>query len=86
MGGDEFLYLLTGIKNEKHISIIAEKIIKKIQEPCNISTNGLNTNLSIKASIDISIYPKDGTSADWLIRSADQAMYRAKQDKSGYAF
>lgn len=85
-GGDEFLYLLTGIKNEKHIATIAEKIIKKLQEPCNIITNGLNTNLSVNVSIGISIYPKDGTTADWLIKSADQAMYRAKQNKSGYAF
>ena len=85
-GGDEFLYLAMDIKNEANISFIAEKIIKEIQAPFNVSVRDVDTCLSIKASIGISIFPKHGTDADTLITSADQAMYRAKQNKSGYAF
>ena len=85
-GGDEFLYLAVDIKNEANISFIAEKIIKEIQAPFNVSVRDVDTCLSIKASIGISIFPKHGTDADTLIASADRAMYRAKQNKSGYAF
>jgi diguanylate cyclase (GGDEF)-like protein len=81
-GGDEFLYLLMEIRNEQDITLVAEKIIKTIQSPCDISVR----DLIIKPSIGISIFPKDGITADTLIKSADQAMYRAKRDKSGYAF
>jgi diguanylate cyclase (GGDEF)-like protein len=85
-GGDEFLYLLTQIRDEKHIASIAEKIITAIQAPCDISVRGLNLRLSIKTSVGISVFPKDGATADALIKSADLAMYRAKQSKSGYSF
>jgi diguanylate cyclase (GGDEF)-like protein len=85
-GGDEFLYLLTQIHDEKDIAMIAEKIIKTIQVPCNVSVRDLNINPSIGASIGISIFPKNGTTADTLVNSADEAMYRAKQNKSGYSF
>ncbi len=85
-GGDEFLYLLTEIQDEQYIAMIAEKIITALQAPCHVSANGLNFVLSIEASIGISIYPKHGTTADALIKSADQAMYRAKQKESRYAF
>jgi diguanylate cyclase (GGDEF)-like protein len=85
-GGDEFLYLAMDIQKEANISLIAEKIIKEIQAPLNINVDDLNTSLSITASIGISIFPKHGTDADMLVKSADKAMYRAKQSKSGYSF
>jgi diguanylate cyclase len=85
-GGDEFLYLAMDVKNEANISFIAEKIIKAIQAPFNVSIRDVATSLNIKVSIGISIFPKHGTDADTLVTSADQAMYRAKQNKSGYSF
>jgi diguanylate cyclase len=81
-GGDEFLYLLMEIGNEQDVAMIAEKIIKAIQAPCGPAVG----DLVIKPSIGIAIFPKDGTTADTLVKSADKAMYRAKQDKCGYAF
>ena len=81
-GGDEFLYLLVEIQDRRAITSLAEKIIKVIQEPCDLGT----LNLVINASIGISIFPDDGESADVLIKSADRAMYQAKRTKSGYAF
>lgn len=85
-GGDEFLYLLMEIQEERDISSIAEKIIRAIQAPCDIRVGDSIIRPSIKASIGISIFPKDGTTADVLIQSADKAMYQAKRDKSGYSF
>jgi diguanylate cyclase (GGDEF)-like protein len=85
-GGDEFLYLAMDIQKEANISLIAEKIMEEIQAPLNVNVRDLNTSLSITASIGISIFPKHGTDADMLVQSADKAMYRAKQNKSGYSF
>lgn len=85
-GGDEFLYLLAGIRDQKNIAMVAEKVIKAIQAPCDIRVAGLDVSLSVRTSIGIAVFPKDGATADALIKSADQAMYRAKQGKSGYSF
>jgi len=81
-GGDEFLYLLMEMKEDQDAAIVARKVIKAVQMPCNVSAG----ELSVNTSIGISIFPKDGTTAEALIKSADAAMYRAKQSKSGSAF
>lgn len=81
-GGDEFLYLLMEAREKQHTILMVEKIIKVIQEPCDIGER----ELVINPSIGISLFPKDGDSADILIKSADKAMYQAKRTKSGYAF
>ncbi len=81
-GGDEFLYLLTEVNEVQDAAIVAKKIIKALQVPCDTSVGALK----VKTSIGISMYPSDGTTVDALIMSADLAMYRAKQSKSGYAF
>lgn len=81
-GGDEFLYLLTDMTSEQDATIIAEKIIKAIQVPCQLSIGELIVN----PSIGISIFPRDGTTAQALTKIADTAMYQAKRSKSGYAF
>jgi diguanylate cyclase (GGDEF)-like protein len=84
-GGDEFLYLAMNIANEADISLIAEKIIEEIRAPFEISVGDAAISLSINASIGIATFPKHGADADTLVSSADRAMYRAKQDKSGYS-
>ncbi|MDP3189889.1 MAG: GGDEF domain-containing protein [Rhodoferax sp.] len=81
-GGDEFLYLLMEMRQNQDAAIVAKKIIKAAQLPCDVSVG----QLTVSASIGISIFPKDGTTAEALIKCADAAMYRAKQNKSGYAF
>jgi diguanylate cyclase (GGDEF)-like protein len=85
-GGDEFLYLLTKIGDDGTIGTLADKIIQTIQAPCNVSVREVEICASIGASIGISIFPKDGATGAALIKGADEAMYRAKQSKSGYAF
>ena len=86
LGGDEFLYLLMEVPNEEDVTLIAQKLIKSIQAPCNVVKSGLSISLSVSASIGIAIFPRNGTTAAMLINSADTAMYEAKQTKSGYVF
>ncbi len=85
-GGDEFAYLLLELKNEDDASIVAEKIIRTVGEPCEVNVNNEPISRSIKLSIGIAIFPKDGESAEALLKSADKAMYRAKKNNSGYVF
>jgi diguanylate cyclase len=85
-GGDEFLCLLTSLHGRNDIAIIAAKIVKAIQSPCDVLVGDVFFNLCIQASIGIAVYPKDGDSAAALIARADEAMYRAKESKSGVPF
>ena len=85
-GGDEFLYLVTEVGNERNIVPIAEKIISSIQLPIDLTVDGVKIDASISASIGIAIFPKDGNTAQTLIKSADKAMYQAKGGTSRYSF
>jgi diguanylate cyclase (GGDEF)-like protein len=85
-GGDEFLYLLLEVKTEQDVALIAQKIIRTVGEPCEVDINNVVIRPTITSSIGISMFPRDGTTADALIKSADKAMYRAKRNRSGYTF
>lgn len=85
-GGDEFVCLLMQAKDDKHLTVIAQSIIQAIQTPCKITTGDDHVHVSIQSSIGIAMFPKDGVSAAALMKSADGAMYLAKQNSAGYAF
>lgn len=85
-GGDEFLYILANTASEHDIGLVAKKIINAVQQPCEVKLRDSSVELRVKPSIGISIYPKNGTTPEVLLDLADKAMYRAKLDKSGYAF
>jgi diguanylate cyclase len=82
LGGDEFVYLLAEFADLRDVVRVAQKIIHAIQTPCQLAVG----TLRIQASVGIAIYPKNGGSAQALIKSADHAMFKAKRSKSGYAF
>jgi diguanylate cyclase (GGDEF)-like protein len=85
-GGDEFLYLLTPLKEQKDIAMIAAKTLKAIQAPCEVRVADLLIKVCLKASIGIAVFPQNGDTAAALIKRADEAMYRAKENKTGFAF
>jgi diguanylate cyclase (GGDEF)-like protein len=85
-GGDEFLYLLTPLHEERDIAMIAAKIRKAIQAPLALRVHDVDLSPDLDASIGISVFPKDGVNAAALIKRADEAMYGAKENKSGFAF
>jgi diguanylate cyclase (GGDEF)-like protein len=85
-GGDEFLCVLTQLHEKSEIAMIAAKFLKAIQAPCDLQVGDVIVNPSIEASIGIALFPKDGANAAALVKRADEAMYGAKESKSGFAF
>lgn len=82
MGGDEFIILIPDIRKEGEAIDCAKKINSLFIKPINVK----NYELHITGSIGISFYPNDGDNADSLIKHADTAMYRVKeQGKNNYA-
>lgn len=82
-GGDEFCIVLNQLTTLEDIPDLVVKITESLQEPLNIN----DTNLYVNISVGISAYPNDGESAETLLKNADAAMYKAKQDgKSRYRF
>jgi len=83
MGGDEFTLLLSHVESHTDVAHIAEKIISVISEPTDI--NGYE--LVVGCSIGIAIYPQAGRDAENLLKNADMAMYKAKQEEgSNFCF
>ncbi len=74
LGGDEFIIILSDFKHLEDINDIALKLFDAIKQPLLISNN----EIFVTASIGVSVFPNDGTSAEILLRNADAAMYRAK--------
>jgi diguanylate cyclase (GGDEF)-like protein len=75
IGGDEFVIILSDIQSRNAAETVAKKILAEISKPFNLNRK----NYFISASIGISLYPWDGTDGETLIRTADTAMYTAKQ-------
>jgi diguanylate cyclase (GGDEF)-like protein len=76
VGGDEFIAMVCNIKNEQHILDIALRILNQFSKPFVLNTH----QVTITCSIGIAKYPEDGADVEALIKSADLAMYKAKQD------
>jgi diguanylate cyclase (GGDEF)-like protein/PAS domain S-box-containing protein len=75
-GGDEFVVLLTEIKDARDATLCAEKILAALSRPYLLDEHDLYTT----ASIGIASFPDDGASAEILTKHADLAMYRAKRE------
>ena len=76
MGGDEFMVLLDDIHSVADAERIAEKLLAAVQLPYEIG----GEIVSPCASIGLSVHPDHGEDPDALLKNADEAMYRAKQE------
>lgn len=74
LGGDEFVVSLFDIKAAADAAIVAKKMLATFATPFLIEGH----EISISASIGVSVYPDDGIDLDNLIKFSDIAMYRAK--------
>jgi diguanylate cyclase (GGDEF)-like protein/PAS domain S-box-containing protein len=79
LGGDEFTVILAELAEASDIGRIAQSIIDGLTKPFSIK----GRESFVSASIGIALYPEDATSAGDLLKNADQAMYRAKEDGRG---
>jgi len=74
VGGDEFLLLLAEASAQDACRV-GERILEALRKP--VAVDG--RELRITASIGIAVFPDDGENTDTLVKSADAAMYRAKE-------
>jgi len=74
MGGDEFMLLLPEIAGGEGAAEVAHKILEAIREPYEFDDHEIH----VTTSIGIALYPDAGKDGDTLMKSADIAMYRAK--------
>jgi diguanylate cyclase (GGDEF)-like protein len=76
LGGDEFTIILRSVGTAEGAQRVAARVIDSLQQAVNIG----GRDYFVCASIGITLFPDDGTALDELMRNADLAMYRAKQD------
>jgi diguanylate cyclase (GGDEF)-like protein/PAS domain S-box-containing protein len=82
-GGDEFTVLLEDLANSDDVPSVAQKILEALSRPFDVE----GREFVVTTSIGISLYPSDGDDSLKLLRNADTAMYRAKeQGRNKYQF
>ncbi len=79
LGGDEFVFILDDIVNVNDVATVAGKIMESLTRP--ILAGG--QELFIGTSIGIGLFPDDATEIDEVIKCADTALYRAKDEGRG---
>jgi len=83
LGGDEFTIITEDIKNSEDTKTIADKLINVMSKPVCLSFH----EISVSASIGVSVYPEDGLKANEMVKNADVAMYYSKgHGRSCYHF
>jgi diguanylate cyclase (GGDEF)-like protein len=82
-GGDEFTILLPDLVHAEDATLIAKKILELFASPFIVAGQEFRAT----ASIGISVFPRDGETAELLLKNADIAMYKVKSSgKNGYTF
>jgi len=76
MGGDEFILVLDDQHNEDVVFRAMQRIVAKVNEPMTLD----GRELFVTCSAGISLHPQDGTDVETLLKNADAAMYRAKEN------
>ncbi|MEN8728077.1 MAG: EAL domain-containing protein [Sulfurovum sp.] len=83
LSGDEFTLIMEELKHPEDASLLAEKILQTLAEAIFIEEH----ILYVSGSIGISLYPQDATDAQSLLKYADTAMYKAKEEgRNNYQF
>lgn len=75
LGGDEFVLVLGGINDKERVAVLIQKMIHRISEPMILN----DEEISVTCSVGLCVYPQDGQDVSILLKSADTAMYRAKE-------
>ncbi|MBU0594226.1 MAG: diguanylate cyclase [Gammaproteobacteria bacterium] len=75
LSGDEFVVMIQPVDDPQQLAVIAQKLIKALQDPIEFEGQSLH----ISASIGISVFPGDGDDMEQLLHNADTAMYHSKR-------
>jgi len=81
LGGDEFAVVVRDARDTARVEALAQTIIDTVSRPYELDQH----TLYIGASVGLALAPRDGRTAETLVRSADLALYRSK-DKGGGVF
>ena len=82
-GGDEFVLLVPEVNNYEDVSALTRKMLEMFERPLALDDH----EIFITSSIGVAMYPEDGTNSSLLLKSADTAMYQAKESgKNRYRF
>ena len=76
LGGDEFILLFTDISRTEDLTRISKRVLSTLDRPIRLRGH----EIFVTASMGISVYPYDGKDAQELLKKADLAMYRAKEE------
>lgn len=76
IGGDEFVIVLNGFNDNQALNVAVDKILKEFSNKKYIVANN---NVEVYVSMGVAVYPDMKATPDELMRNADQAMYKAKQ-------
>ena len=72
IGGDEFVLVLTTVKDPAEVNQALRRVMAAIEQPIDLGV------VRVSAAVGTALYPRDGTTTFELLRAADQAMYADK--------
>ncbi len=79
LGGDEFAIVIRDASEQTAVERVARMVITRLSEPYSVD----NHTLYVGASVGSAIGPRDGSTVETLMRNADLALYRSKDDGGG---
>jgi diguanylate cyclase (GGDEF)-like protein/PAS domain S-box-containing protein len=79
LGGDEFAIVIRDASERGCIESVAKRVISRLSQPYEVEHH----TLYVGASVGAAVGPRDGKSVEELMRNADLALYRAKDDGGG---
>jgi len=83
LGGDEFVLLLNGQSGPDSVATMLERVLESVAQPWRHGAR----DFELTCSVGVALYPDDGNDAAALLKHADSAMYRAKeQGRNNFQF
>lgn len=82
LSGDDFCIVLNSLTDDSDVGVVADKIRRRAEEPLAIG----DMAISVRSSMGLAIYPRDGEDATGLASSAETALVEAKRERNTYRF
>ena len=79
LGGDEFAIILRGAQSHSDGEALAQRVVEALHQPFQIH----GKRVEVGGTVGIALAPQDGATAEEILRNADLALYRAKEERRG---